>query len=206
MSQAIRSVIKQTGVDVEILRGGGGSLGHNVNKLVKKAKGKYIKVLADDDILWDPISLDILTETMEANNWDWIRGGAVNFHGDLFELSRHKPPETITLASMLERNQIHGGGTMYRRDLWNRFGGWDESLPYSEEYDFHLKLLKNNTKQGRTLAMVHGYRIHGANKSRANLSYMVENGGMTLEENRKQWRAFKEMREPILNKIRSKYV
>lgn len=203
---AIDSVNKQKGVAVEILTGGGGSLGHNVNKLVKKASGEFIKILADDDVLWDVNSLSHLVECMERDSLDWVRGGAVNFHGDRFEVGRHKPAKTITLATMLERNQIHGGGTMYRRDLWRRFGGWDEWLPYSEEYDWHLNLLNYNAKHGRTEALVYGYRIWGENKSRANLSYMVENGGMTLKKSREAWRKFKKEREPVIDKIKKKYV
>tara|TARA_R110000803_G_scaffold102638_12_gene170771 strand:- start:4837 stop:5421 length:585 start_codon:yes stop_codon:yes gene_type:complete len=159
LTEALASVAAQTS-SYEILQGGGELLGKNVNKLVKQAKGDYIKILADDDTL-TPHAL--LTLEKAIGNYDFVCGDAMNqVNGDNF--SKHHSL-VVTLDQMLNRNSIHGGTPLYRKDLWERFGGWDEELTTGEEYDWHLKLLKGGCKYTCIRSVVYNYRIWDGSKS-----------------------------------------
>lgn len=204
LSEAIESVKRQRHVEVEILEGGGGTLGQNVNKLARQARGQFIKVLADDDVLWWANSLAVLTEALKRSGADWVHAGAVNFHGDGHIITQHAP-KPVSLESMLEQNTIHGGTTLYRRRLWDRLGGWDETIESAEEYEWHLHLLHSGRVPYLLNAKVYGYRIHPGNKSRANLAHFVECGELSAEEIRNQWRDYKSQREPLINEIKNRY-
>lgn len=201
LEEALKSAVAQNYVDFEILQGGDQeTLGQNVNALVKKAKGQFIKVLADDDLLYNEWSIYLLATEMKKKNLDMVYASAVNFrmiegvHNtiDTFE------PKDVTLEGMLKGNQLHGGATMYRRELWERFSGWDEDLTMAEEYDWHLKLMKGGVKIGYLPRLVYRYRIWEGNKSKINLAYGVETekGG---------WFEYKKTRKETVEIIRNRY-
>jgi len=54
---------------------------------------------------------------------------------------------------------------MYRRDVFDRIGLFDESLDCAEEYDFNLRCFKNKMKLGYTKAFLYYYRRHDNQKS-----------------------------------------
>lgn len=153
------SIENQTFRDFEIIESVGGTLGENVNKGVKKAKGEFIKIVAEDDLL-TPNSLEDLNNGI--GNYDWAVANAFDF-GKTGESKRLGL--IPNLQSMLIRNEVHGGSTLYRSNLWGRFGGWDEGLKTAEEYDWHLKLLSNDTNVTYVNSEVYKYRIWSGSKS-----------------------------------------
>jgi GT2 family glycosyltransferase len=136
----------------------------------------------DDDDLLPTNCLEDLHEGIKG--FDWVCGNGQSF-GQSDYLYIGRVPD---LGGMLLLNHIHGGTTMYRRELFELTGGFDEELWTCEEYDFHLKLLKQGYKCNYVNKMVHLYRLHGANKS------MVYNN--TIREQRVQ------LREMIQNRYR----
>jgi len=163
LTECVNSIENQTFRDFEVIHAkGNNSLGKNVNNGVKKAKGEFIKVVAEDDKL-TPNALKDLSEGI--SNYDWVVGSAVNFiNEDDYPFSKFLAVKT-DIQLMLERNQIHGGTPLYRKDLWGRFQGWDEKLTTGEEYDWHLKLLKNETNLAYIKDVVCWYRLWNGSKS-----------------------------------------
>jgi len=164
LEQAVQSAQHQLYSDTEILVIEDGELqGEKINIGVKAATGDLIKILHDDDIL--PLtSISNLVSAMGDN--DFIHANAKSFGA---VNSEHIPSVTNpSLDQLLYHNYIHGGSTMYRKDLWERFGGYDESLWTGEEYDWHLKLLSNGARLGYCPKFVYNYRRHEGNKSLGN--------------------------------------
>ena len=183
LGDAMESVWQQTYRDFElILEKGNGTLGMNVNNALKKSRGEFIKILAEDDELTKDC-LKILTDGIE--DYNFIYSDAENF-GDLppgWDTRSHD--KTVTLQSMLNGNGIHGGSTLYRTDALLSVGGYDESLWTGEEYDLHIRLIKQGFKHKHIPGIVYQYRIHGNNKSQiANVK----------------------VRHEYINEIRKKYV
>ena len=182
LQHAIKSVKAQTYENWElIVQHGKGTLGENVNKALQKADGKFIKILAEDDLL-TPDCLKILTDGIQG--YDFVYSDAENF-GELppgWDSRSHD--KTVSLDGMLRGNGIHGGTTLYRSSILQNVGGYDESLWTGEEYDLHLSLLKAGCKHRHVPGIVYKYRIHGDNKSRtANVKIRHE----YIEEIRKRY-------------------
>jgi len=164
LNEAIKSVINQT-VNCEIITWQGDCwLSKNLNDAIHKTTGEYIKILAEDDILPSTAIEDLYNG---VQGFDWICGDAENF-GDLYD-GWEKYPLWIgfipTFEEMIKANQIHGGTTLFRRDMIFEVGGWDESLWTGEEYDLHLKLMKKGYNLGYIHKTVYQYRLHEYNKS-----------------------------------------
>lgn len=113
------------------------------------ALGTYI-VLHDDDDTWDPRFLYETTRFLDRNE-DYL---AVNTHatevtekidGDTVVkiAQKHAPfnTDTITFLKMATFNPVSTIGCLFRKSVFEKLGGFDESLDILEDYDFFLRLL-----------------------------------------------------------------
>lgn len=145
------------------------SLGENFNAGVARAKGKYIKVLPDDDLL-TPNCLQDLFDKAEQENADVVFADARNFHSDggiSFEEEGVLTSKfnNISLDSLLESNFIHGPTVLYRTKMFQSVGGFDESLWTAEEYEFNLRCLHQGYKFVYIPQVVVDYRVWPSSKS-----------------------------------------
>lgn len=164
LNEAISSVKGQVyNGEIElILSKSDGNVAFNLNEGIKQATGQYIKYLCDDDQL-TPMSVGSSVVAMEGN--DFINGKAENFwpHG---KIQVYAPPIRIpTLQQMAAHNTIHGGTLMYRADVFDRIGLFDESLTCAEEYEFNMRCLSKGMKLGYSDQILYRYRRHDHQKS-----------------------------------------
>ena len=163
LSEAIKSVEAQTYPNIElIISQSDKGVSYNLNEGIKKATGEYVKYLCEDDKL-TPLSIEWSVSEMKDN--DFIHGNSLilepSGNYDIFMPSERSP----TLGQMIHNNCIHGGTLMYRRDVFERFGYFDESLWTGEEYDFNMKIMSKGAKLGYCNAALYVYRRHDQQKS-----------------------------------------
>lgn len=164
LQQAINSIYSQTyeGKIEVILSQSKHRVGHNLNQGIKKAKGEFIKYLCDDDML----TRNSIQDSVDAmDGVDFIHGNAVEFNRynqtKLF-IPKVKHP---TVKDMIQQNIIHGGSLMYRREIFEQYGLFDETLTTGEEYDFNMKILSMGAKIGYCANNLYLYRRHDEQKS-----------------------------------------
>jgi glycosyltransferase involved in cell wall biosynthesis len=163
LDQAIESVKNQTVKCELMIQQGNYNKGKNINDVLQLAKGEFIKILDEDDTLPET-AIENLEKGIEG--FDWVCGDAEDYWYNGYELDVQKwTGRVVTLEEMLEKNCIHGGTTLYRKQMLLNIGGWNEDLWTAEEYDLHLKLMKNGYKLGYVPKIVYKYRIHDNNKS-----------------------------------------
>ena len=139
------------------------SLGENFNAGVARAKGKYVKILPDDDLL-TPNCLQDLFDAAERTNADLVFAQARDFTGS--QNTYWTPIVTdMSLEALLFENFIHGGTTLYRTDMLRDLGGYDESLWTAEEYEFHLRCVSKGFKLHYVPKIVFNYRVWASSKS-----------------------------------------
>jgi teichuronic acid biosynthesis glycosyltransferase TuaG len=134
---------------------------YNFNRGVEVSTGEYIKYLCEDDWLTPNSIKDSVNGIGDA---DFIHGNAYNVFNThtQVQLPKHEQP---TLNYLLNRNVIHGGTLMYRRDVFERIGLMDESLTCAEEYEFNLRCLASGMKLNYVDSFLYNYRRHELQKS-----------------------------------------
>lgn len=166
LDQAIESVYNQSFKGkIELIESkSDNSVGYNLNRGIEIAKGQYIKYLCDDDLLTYN-SIEDSVNAMGDN--DFIHGNSLSIDSFGNDLMFHRfiSDNRVSIESMLNSNKIHGGTLMYRIDVFDRFGLFDESLTTGEEYEFNLRLLSLGAKLGHCNRWLYKYRRHHEQKS-----------------------------------------
>lgn len=135
------------------------TMAQNTNAGARKAKGKYVKWLHDDDILLPTC----LTDLWEARGADVIFANAFNFKEDgSGEIIKSRQPRE--LWDIAENNPIHAGTLMYKRQTLID-NPVDESLWTCEEFELNLRLFKLGYKFAYVDKLVSKYRVHPEMKS-----------------------------------------
>jgi GT2 family glycosyltransferase len=159
LDKAIASVPK----DVQlILSKGDGNWPQNFNKALPQAKGDYIKYLHEDDMLTENCIEDSL-HTFETQIVDFIHGDAYELYMSTGKTGLYVPrTKEPTFTDLLNRNVIHSTTLMYKREVFEKIGGFNESHSvYSfEELEFNLRCLKAGLKIGYCNKPLAYYRRH----------------------------------------------
>jgi glycosyltransferase involved in cell wall biosynthesis len=164
LSHALKSAKEQTYKNIEIIEiKSSKSLGHNFNAGLSIAKGEYVKILPDDDVLTNNCIYDLVNNIGQA---DFIHANAVNFYPD-GRTEKYIPHlKTPSLKELIQHNWIHGGTTLYKKDSLLKIGGMNTELYTAEEYDLHLNMLANGMKLNYINSTVFLYRRYEGNKSK----------------------------------------
>jgi glycosyltransferase involved in cell wall biosynthesis len=159
---AIESVKNQTYSNIELLiQNDNVNVSTNINNGIKRSKGEYIKYLCEDDYL----TPNSITDSVKAiQGFDFIHGVANNIHGAFTQVQKPRINHP-SINDMLFNNVIHGGTLMYRKDVFDKVGYFDESLTCAEEYELNLRCLDFGLKLGYTDNILYNYRRHDAQKS-----------------------------------------
>ena len=159
LQDAINSVPK----DVQLLLSkGDGYWTQNFNKALKDATGDFIKYLHEDDLL-TPNCIEDSVNAIETQGVDFIHGNAIEFYMDRKRKRHFRPYIKIpTVEDLLNKNKIHSATLMYRREVFDKLGGFDERIGrgVSEEYEFNLRCLKAGMKIGYCDSILARYRRH----------------------------------------------
>ena len=165
LADAVNSVPKYCQL---ILSKGDGNWPQNFNKALPMVEGEYIKWLHEDDML-TPNSIADSVACLDDTGADFIHGDAIEIKEGRVGQRIYKPPITIpNVQDLLFRNSLHSSTMMYRKSVFDRLGGLDESpdIDALEEYEFNLRCLKAGLKIAYCPHTLSIYRRHPQQKIR----------------------------------------
>lgn len=149
-----------------ILSQGEGTWPMNFNKALGEAKGKYVKYLHEDDML-TPNCIEDSVRAIEEQKADFIHGNVIEYYQRTGNMHKWYAENRFpTKEDLLRRNHIHSASLMYRRDIFDKIGGFDETLKTAEEREFNIRCLYNGFKIGFANSFLAIYRRHHEQKVR----------------------------------------
>ena len=116
------------------------------NRGVEVTQGQWLAFLDSDD-RWKPRKLESQWEFIKSHPFYniiqgeeiWYRNGVrVNPH------DHHKKPEGWIFHKSLERCLVSPSSVMMKKELFNDYGPFDESLPACEDYDLWLRITRKH--------------------------------------------------------------
>ncbi len=116
------------------------------NRAIAQSQSSWIALLDSDD-LWSPDKLEKQWQFLQTHPFYqimqsqeiWIRNGKrVNAR------KHHKKPQGWIWRESLERCMISPSSVLIKRDLFDLYGTFDESLPACEDYDLWLRITRHH--------------------------------------------------------------
>ena len=151
--------------------------GGNWNRAVALARGEYIKVLAQDDMLY-PRNLEVAVEVLDADpalSFVATRRDVIGADGTVLMpgrglsglCGRIAPTTGVRRTVRTGANQFgEGAAVLFRRAAADTIGGFDESIPYAIDIDYWLRLLRWGPAFGVCTAHA-AFRVSGRSWSNA---------------------------------------
>ena len=140
------------------------SLSKSYNFGIKKSNFPLITKVDADDLLESNFFEDYLKE-FKAKNYDLIFGNLKIIDKDT-NIIKTKIQDKKLIGSKFFYPV--GSGTIYKKKIWEKIGGFDEKLNYQDDYDFWLKINRiRNIKLGAINKSAYKYRMHSLNMSKS---------------------------------------
>lgn len=143
--QAIAPYLENFGGKLIYIRQENRGLAGARNTGMRQARGRYIALLDGDDI-WLPDYLTTSLALLEADPAidvlypNAIFDGSPNFSGRLFQ-DIFPTSEPVTFEKVLNRECYVFGQALFKRELLERVGEYDEALRAAEDFDLWLRML-----------------------------------------------------------------
>jgi glycosyltransferase involved in cell wall biosynthesis len=131
-----------------------------VNNAVTEAKGNWIKILHDDDLLTETCLEDLYGARGGA---DLVYGNAFVFNNnDKENYNIYQPPANVELRMLLPITScpVNFEAELFLREAFLAIGGFDTNLGYSEDYDLLINWLDKGYKVTYCDKNVVWYRHH----------------------------------------------
>lgn len=145
---------------------------HAWNMALEHATGEWVCFLGADDRLAKPTSLATLLDAADDPTINYVSGQAILVDDQGRE--RRVVGTRWDWARMKRYQRIAHPGSLHRRDLFARYGNFDESYPIACDYEFLLRV--------------------GRNINAAYVPEPVTLMGVSGQSNTQAWRAFRENR------------
>lgn len=121
---------------------------HAFNKGIAMASGDVVGIINSDDY-YAPQSFEKVTSSCASSSFGFFFGGCTYLHPDGSQ-KYMGPDRTYHRKIRLFMPHIHHPTVFVKRALYEKYGGFDESLHYAMDYDFLLRLHRNGIR-GRAL-------------------------------------------------------
>ena len=148
---AIAAEARKRGVEVKVLhREESKGMEAASNAGIRSCDSEYI-VIHDDDDSWEP---DFLKKTVAFLDSEPLFAGVITHTLLVNEVIKDGVPRTtssygfntwlksVYLMEMLMVNSFPPISFLYKREVYDRIGGYDESLPVLGDWDFNIRFLK----------------------------------------------------------------
>lgn len=129
----------------------------NLNKAIKKATGDYILFYAADDRLYDEKVLEKFVKGFEDEKKkiitsqcifydEKLKKKQISFVPSLKAILLNKRSSKRMFEKMAKKCLYASGSTAYKKEIFEKYGYFDENYIYVEDWSYWLKVLNNGEK------------------------------------------------------------
>jgi glycosyltransferase involved in cell wall biosynthesis len=146
-----------------ILNGHRTSLPQQHNRGLATARGRFISRFDADDIC-EPARVERELAFLRSHPDIDVVGSAltvIDEHGSVIGTRRYPATHAEIVAAMPRFNPIANSTVMFRREVYDRFGGWRESHLPAQDYEWYSRLAAGGARFANLAEPMVRYRLHG---------------------------------------------
>jgi glycosyltransferase involved in cell wall biosynthesis len=148
--------LAKDGVPIRLIESEARAPGTARNEGISAAHGDIIAFLDADD-LWPPRKLALQLDYLESFTSKSMVSGFVRYF-DVLDQTTLAPAKNSRIETLFH---VHLGACLYRREVFERIGVFNEALLYSEDVDLLLRVREANIDFTILRAIMLYYRKHG---------------------------------------------
>lgn len=123
----------------------------SANGAINKAKGRFLKLLAADDALYDSKSLTNAAKALRQSTYGIVTGDVMKCDENLRPVGKYnkKLPEKLNELESIEvfrrlcvHNDIVAGGVFFSQQFFEQYGPFDESYRLLEDWPTWLRVVR----------------------------------------------------------------
>ena len=148
------------------------------------SKGNYLVRLDADDKLLPEFVESLFLKIKENPDFDFYYSDYLTIDESGNELEEVRLPK-FSYEEIINRGDFLATGTIFRREVLNSFGGYNESTRNSglENYEFILKIIKKGSKGLHLKKKLFLYRRHKKNISETQKEKIISYGKKLFKDN-----------------------
>lgn len=132
-------MIQKVPREVKLIQNVSGGISRAMNAGIEAATGEVIAHLHSDDYYAHPHVLSSVADALDKSMAGWLFGRCYSDIGGVRETEGYTVPR-YSYRRLLKGNFIPHPATFVRRHLFERIGGFDESIKFAMDYDMWLRL------------------------------------------------------------------
>lgn len=165
--EILRKFQKSKETKIRLVQSEAKGISNAFNTGIKNSSGKYLFFLNSDDCFYDRNVLQSVCDFLERNSVDWCYGKiqVVEENGQVLGLfPKYKLLQTANKQLLKFINFIPHQAVFINREVIEQFGGFDEQLINSMDYEYYLRIA-NQTKWIYFDKIIAKYLIHKGSTS-----------------------------------------
>lgn len=157
----------------------------NLNEAIKLATGYYIFGLAQDDQFYDEKVIEKVVKNFKGDVCTTYRAHMLK-NGKINILPRKKEVEKISKPYvywdiLINGNYISGAGTFWKKEIFEKYGLFDENMKLMEDYPYFLSLLRKNVQIGFIPIISLRYGDGGVSNTKNKSLIFINDNRLTFE-------------------------
>lgn len=162
------------------------SLPRQHNRGLAEARGRFICRFDADDIC-EPQRLERELAFLQANPGIDVVGSwltVIDEQGAVVGSRRYPTDHASILAAMRRFNPVANSTVMFRREVYERFGGWRDSTLPAQDYEWYSRLGAGGARFANLEEPLVRYRLHGGSIKSSQLRGTIRT---TIDVKRTYW-------------------
>ena len=131
-----------------------GNIAFNINCMIRKSKGNYIKIISGDDIMENNCiskllkcfaehsECDVVYSNVYIVSNDYKKGSEIARPDKMYNLRKSEVENRAFFKKLMFGNCIAAPSAMIKREIYEKLGFYDETIPY-EDYEYWIRISHN---------------------------------------------------------------
>ena len=131
-----------------------------MNRGIKASRGIFLCHMHSDDYFYSPESLEIISSIYKKTKSPWIVGATAKKYEKQNKTIAYPKISKLKQKMLFAEDYISHQNAFVKKELFEKYGLFNENFKFCMDYEFWMRLLKNNEKALFINKNISVFRVH----------------------------------------------